>query len=795
MDGQVRSAAMITDDWRSKLESISELKQADLLECIVRRFAPPLCRTAVNNCIDQVRADRIFGEITSLHSQALYALVESLALPTQMPSVLAEPFPVYYRLVKSLRDRPYVRALLHIVLAHHETRRTQDYSQNREYHDLRSLELVLVETTRGLDELNESLLMSDLADLVEQSNAARLSHLEADGDGSTTEEQARSRAFELLRDQRTIGDRKRSPGVRSWQKSAMQGEVFDRRRAPSLLRHVGLENESGATVESQARGALSGETISERFFHRKSPQSDEPADPPGPQVRIPFDNPYSDRVSLQRQERVNLTKLQNDSVVSATDYHRLPPDVRARAIAALHQAGDGPFLFGWLITTLGLPINRLAETIASVGALPGDEPQYDPEKGVLKYRIKTGAAPVGDGQNRIIELSLPAPLRRIFNQLLQEKQHVVSAGGEPVKPLYSAQYTARRCLQPAFSDQSGPPVTLRALGSGALEMLMPLCSDEVEALLFTGNPGHYHAAADAYRTSEISKLNQIYAAVCEKLAAEVVDVHPHAKRALEMLRSPAEGVERDYGVGTRRHAAASEWRAFFSDRRRDWSVAAREAQFAPPRSRERLEWLTSQYQFAAAYAYLGWSIGACARPTSRRSSICVSSEAMYISDKSSKSFKERRVLPLAPAIKAQIAMAQQLLETIRLTIAQNGGPQLRDRRGGHNAGLPPWVYINRHGIHITDLRMRHLRAWSKEHGYPLHQWASNVTRSSGVVGLRHSLPSVVLDAQTGHARGSRDASSTWSGLTRPALFHELQQGVEQLLRDVGFQKLKVSDYG
>ena len=786
---------MITDDWRSKLETISEIEQADLLERIVRRFQPPLCRTALNNCIDQVRADRTFGEITRLHSEELYALVESLALPTQMPSALAEPFPVYYRLVNSLRNRPYVRALLHMVLAHHERRRTQDYSQNREYHDLRSLEVVLVEATHGLDESAKNLSISDLADLVEQNSAARSSDPEAERDGPTTEEQARSRALELLREERTIGDRKRSPGVRGRQESAAEGEAFDRRRAPSLLRQLGLEDEFGTMIEPQARGALDGETISERFFHRKSPQSGEPADPPGPQVRIPFDNPYSDRVGLQRQERVNLTKLQNDSVVSATDYHRLPPDVRAQAIAALHQAGDGPFLFGWLIATLGLPINRLAETTARGGTLLGDEPQYDPEKGVLTYRIKTGAVPVGDGQNRVVALSLPAPLPRIFNRLLQDKGREVSPDEEPVKPLYSAQYAARRCLRRTFSDQSGPPVTLRALGSGALEMLMPLCCDEVEALLFTGNPGHYHAAAEAYRTSEVSKLNQIYAAACEKLAAEVVDVDPHAKRVLEMLRSPTEGVGRDYGVGTRRHAPASEWRAFLSDLRRDWRVAAREVRFAPPRSQERLERLTSQYQFAAAYAYLGWSLGACARPISRRSRVFVSSEGMYISDKSSKSFKERRVLPVAPAIKAQIAMAQRLFEEVRLTVEQNGGPQVRDRRGGQNSGLPPWVYVNRHGLHITDLRMRHLRAWSGERDYPFHQWAPNVTRSSGIVILRQFLPSVVLDAQTGHARGSRDASSTWSGLTRPALFEALQRGVEQLLRDVGFQKLKASDYG
>ena len=786
---------MITDDWRSKLEIISELEQAGLLERIVRRFQPPLCRTAVNNCIDQVRADHTFGEITALQSESLYAAVESLALPTEMPKVLAEPFPVYYRLVNSLRNRPYVRALLHMVLGHHERRSPQDYSQNREYHDLRSLELVLVEAALELDESAENLSISDLADLVEQNSAVRSSGPELVRDGPTTEEQARSRALELLREERTLGDRKRSAGIRGRHEGAAEGEAFDRRRAPSLLRQLGLEDEFGAMVESQPEGAPGGETISARFFHRRAPKGGEPADPPGPQIRIPFDNPYSDRVSLQRQERVDLTKLQNDSVVAATDYHRLPPGVRAQAIAALHQAGDGPFLFGWLIATLGLPINRLAATTAGGGVLGGDEPQYDSEKGVLRYRVKTGAVPIDDGQNRIIEVYLPAPLRRIFNGLHQDKWRVASPGEETVKPLYSAQYAARRCLQRAFSDQSGPPVTLRALGSGALEMLMPLCCDEVEALIFTGNPGHYHAAADAYRTSEVSKLNEIYAAVCDKLAAEVVEFDPHAKRVLEMLRSPTEEVERDYGVGTRRYVAASEWRAFFSDLRRDWRKAAREVRFAPPRSPERLERLARQYQFAAAYAYLGWSLGACARPTSRRSRVCLSNEGMYISDKSSKSFKERRVLPVAPAIKAQIAMAQRLFEEVRLTVEQNGGPQVRDRRGGQNSGLPPWIYINRHGLHITDLTMLHLREWSKERDYPLHEWATNVTRSSGVVILRQCLPSVVLDAQTGHARGSRDASSTWSGLTRPALFHELQQGVEQLLRDVGFQKLKATDYG
>jgi hypothetical protein len=786
---------MTENVWREKIKLISELEQSDLLERIIQRFQPPLCRTAVNNCIDQASVDQIFGEIDRLQSEKLYSLVESLGLPTQMPPALAEPFPVYYRLAHSLRNRPKVRALLHTVLAHHESRPTQDYSKNREYHDLRSLEVVLVEAARAPDETAEELSMSELADLVEQNSDARLSDSDADKDGPTTEEQARSRALELLRDERTIGDRKRNPGVRGKLDGAKDGKAFDRKRAPSLLRKLGLDDEFGAAGEREEGGSSHGQGGSERLLHRRSTDGGEPADPPGPQVRIPFENPYSGRVSLQRQERVNLTKLQNDSVVSATDYHRLSPDVRAKAIAALHQAGDGPFAFGWLIATLGLPINRLAEMTAGADALPGDEPQYNPGTGVLSYRVKTGAVPVGNGENRVVALSLPAPLPRIINRLIRDKERKVPPGEESVKPLYAAQFAARRCLRRVLHDQPGPPVTLRALGSGALEMLMPLCCDEVEALLFTGNPGHYHAAAEAYRTSEVSKLNEIYADVCKKLAAEVVDIDPHAKRALKILRSPTEGVERDYSVGTGRHVSASQWRAFFTDLRRDWRKAKREVLFAPPRSRERVERLTSLYQFAAAYAYLGWSLGACARPTSRRSRICVSGDDMYVSDKSSKSFKERRVLPVAPTVRAQIAMAEDLLEEVLLTVEQSGGPQVRDRRGGNNSGLPPWVYVNRHGVHITDLTMRHLGAWSQERGYPLHQWASNVTRSSGIVMLRRFLPSVVLDAQTGHARGSRDASSTWSGLTRPALFDALQKGVEQLLRDVGFQKLKASAYG
>mgnify|MGYP006424818671 CR=1 FL=1 len=785
---------MIAEEWQAKLELSRNDEHAVLLLDVIHRYEPPVCRTALSNCIDQARTDRVFGDIDTLQRDEVHRLLDTMVLPTQMPSELAKPFPIYYRLLHSLAKFPYIRGLLHVVLAHHEDREPADFSQDRKYHDLRALQTVLGEAYRDVGESAVFLSISELSKLVDTRSSPGVSSSETDRASENTVEQARRRAFELLRSERTLGDRKRDPGTSAGQGIKTGGKHFDRSRAPSLLTGLGLDWNDPSLPNGQTAGREGTSPVNGRFFDRRSSKLNEPSDPVGTPIRIPFENPYSGRVSLQRQERVNLTKLQNDSVVRGTDYHRLTPRVRAQAIAALHQAGDQPFVFGVLIASLGLPINRLGRTIVNTGLPCGSRPHYDPNGGVIQYRILTGAVPAGDGYNRIMMLKLPEPLPRLIDRMIRKQQKTASARSEAIKPLQPAIYAARRCLQRCFHDHPGPPVTLRALGSGALEMLMPICSDEVEALLFTGNPGNYHAAAEAYRSSEIPKLNRIFSTVCETLAAEVADVDPYAKRAQEMLRSPKNSIKEEYSVGTRRNEPALSWKRLFHDIRRDARGAAREVGFAPPHSRERIEWLTSVYQFAAAYAYLGWSLATCARPTSWRTRIVIAEEEMFISDKSTKSLMERRVVPVPPIVKSQIAAAENLLEELLLTIEQSDGRKVRDSRGTRRSGLPPWMYIDCYEIHVTDLTMQHLRLWSQARGYPLHQWAVNVARSSGIVMLRKYLPTAVLDAQTGHARGSRDASSTWSGLTRPALFCALGEGVDHLLKEVGYQKLEVGGY-
>jgi hypothetical protein len=87
-----------------------------------------------------------------------------------------------------------------------------------------------------------------------------------------------------------------------------------------------------------------------------------------------------------------------------------------------------------------------------------------------------------------------------------------------------------------------------------------------------------------------------------------------------------------------------------------------------------------------------------------------------------------------------------------------------------------------------------LRHWSADHGYTLHRWPINAARHSAVAMLRDQVPTVVLDALLGHARGSRDAFSTWSGLALGEVFAELRPAIKEMLALAGYQPLRVGDY-
>ena len=554
---------MITKEWQERFRLLSSDQYTIVLEQVVERYEPPQTLTALQNCVRQAKRDHAIANVENLSEQKTAQLGTLMGLAPSKEKPRADSYPIYYRLcerhVSDVSSK--LRAHFHTVLRHCEQRSATRFSIDIQYGDILAIDFCLREVSRSLIPSDETAVLEVLTQAVRQAVPAYTRRLEQQRDAmrisassDTTQiekvdrkvDRAEShfqRALEILKGGRALGERKRNPGDQRRSSRGSAGQGFDSARAPSLFPKLDDRLPKKLDIyEAEKPLGHEGEA-EQRFPYRKPFAGDEPRDPRGPKVKIRHLVPYSGRLAQQLQERTDLTSLQNDTVVSASDYHRLSPNTLARAFFWLYHAGNGAFVFGWLIATTGMPIDRMRSTKVSASLPKGEEPHYDPASGILRYRILDGAAPVAHGENRIVALHLPPPLPRLIAGIIAQ---LTSAQVSDPLPFAEARKTASAQLNYRFQETPGPPVTLRALRAGASECLLPESRDEVEALLITGQLGNYHGAADAYRSSELDELNEVYRAASHNLAEHVQKKEPGVRFTYEMLRAEPPAPGRNY---------------------------------------------------------------------------------------------------------------------------------------------------------------------------------------------------------------------------------------------------------
>jgi len=802
---------VIIKEWQERFRLIESDQYAEVLQQVIARYEPPQTLTALQNCVQQAKRDQAIANVESLLEQKTAQLGRSMGLAESSERPWAASYPIYYRLCeRHVSDASSkLRAHFHTVLRHCEQHHPTKFSITVQYEDILAIDFCLREVSLSLTPPDDAASLSDLMKSVRQVIPLYKHRLERERDAirrSASPDTAQiekldrkidraeslfQRALELFEDRRVLGERKRDHGDQGRSSSGSAGQGFDIARAPSLFPRIDDRLPKKLDIYDEEEPPAHEGEAHHWFPYRKPFKGDEPEDPRGPKVKVRYPAPYSGRVAQQSQERTDLTRLQNDTVASASDYHRLSPNTLARAFFWLYHAGDGAFVFGWLLATTGMPIDRMQSTRVSSSVPEGEQPHYDPESEILRYRILDGAASVGNGQNRIVALHLPTPLPRVIVGMISER---ISSGSND-SPLFApARKSASAQLAYRFQGTPGPPVTLRALRAGAIEWLLPESRDEVEALVITGQLGNYHGAADAYRSSELDEVNRVYRAACHWLAEHVQTQEPGIRFTYEMVRTAPALPGRNYAIGSGRSISAEKWRSLFENIRRQAATAGLGVDAAPHLSEEKLQHYVDLYQHLVLYAFLGWSLATAARPASSRSTILLREDLAFVADKSTKAHFERRELPMIGLVNRQLAHTWALFRQI-IDLAQDlGSTRIHLAYQPDRIQLPPWVHWSRYGLRAQDIRMELVRQWSADHSYVLDRWPINAARHSAVAMLRDRVSTVALDALMGHARGSRDACSTWSGLSLGDVFAELRPAIKEMLTMAGYQPLRVGDY-
>ena len=802
---------MIIKEWQERFRLIESDQYAEVLQQVVARYEPPQTLTALQNCVQQAKRDQAIANVESLSEQKTAQLGRSMGLAESSERPWAASYPIYYRLCeRHVSDASSkLRAHFHTVLRHCEQHHPTKFSITVQYEDILAIDFCLREVSLSLTPPDHAASLSDLMKSVRQVIPLYKHRLERQRDairGSASPDTAEiekldrkidraeslfQRALELFEDRRVLGERKRDHGDQGRSSSGSAGQGFDTARAPSLFPRIDDRLPKKLVIYEGEKPPVHEGQEHYWFPYRKPFIGDEPGDLRGPKVKIRHHEPYSGRIAQQSQERTDLTRLQNDTVVSASDYHRLSPNTLARALFWLYGAGDGVFVFGWLLATTGMPIHRMQSTRVSSSVPEGEQPHYDPESEILRYRILDGAASVANGRNRIVALHLPTPLPRLITGITGQ---LTNASIIDPMPFDAARIAASKQLRFCSRDAPGPPVTLRALRAGAIEWLLADSRDEVEALLITGQLGHYHGAADAYRSSGLDEINRVYRSASHRLAEHVQKQEPGVRFTYEMLRAAPPSPGRKYAIGSGRSISAEEWRSLFENIRRQAATAGLGVDAAPHLSTEKIQHYVDLYQHLVSYAFLGWSLATAARPISSRSTILLTEDLAFVVDKSTKAHLERRELPMIGLVNRQLAHTWALFRQIIDLAEKLGSTRIHLAYQPDRIQLPPWVHWSRYGLRAQDIRMELVRQWSADHSYVLDRWPINAARHSAVAMLRDRVSTVALDALMGHARGSRDACSTWSGLSLGDAFAELRPAIKEMLTMAGYQSLRVGDY-
>jgi hypothetical protein len=507
----------------------------------------------------------------------------------------------------------------------------------------------------------------------------------------------------------------------------------------------------------------------------------ENADPDGPtrlkRTQPSALTPADDRAQVRQQARIAAT----DILPAATDPQTLPFGRIHEALEAVADA-DALWALAWLTLTTAMPPQRLA-LLRAASRMPRDHtPHWNGQR--LSYRLESGPAPAGgDGDNLVVVLTLPESVRHALTAI----------GGD--QPLAHAAKSLDNRWSHAFRDRAGTVPTLMRMRATAELRNQSHIGERAAALALSGRYSFGHRAPGAYRRFEPGELQSHFERANTTMASSLFErANVGAKLAYRLngLRFSSHPPRRASGSG----------RALPPDRFGQLFQSLQEvgtdmgAQLLEP-GRSGATWtevLQQLVRLQAAMTYLMWSLATGARPVADKTVFIRADkgvyaphqEAAYLSDKASKSYRERRFVPVIDALAKQLNLNHEACR-IGETLLRRRGWSVEDSRPTDRQDLAAYLALGRGGVarwrvyrqadFAADLR----RAAPDAAG----AIAPNAARHTVASELRRTLSEAHVDTLLGHARINLDLLAPASSAAPD--WRALRQALQALLERTSIQ--------
>ncbi|WP_304525761.1 hypothetical protein [Halomonas sp. I5-271120] len=503
--------------------------------------------------------------------------------------------------------------------------------------------------------------------------------------------------------------------------------------------------------------------------HRASPDDEAPVlmlERARPSLLTPSD----DRRAARRVASMAAT----DALVTQEDVQRLTP-WQVHQVLALTLPPLAHALVRLLLVT-GMRVKRLITLTRHPYApsdsdeLDADTPRWDPERGLLYYRLLDGPSqhPDGSQDNCWVILTLPPSLQ----------QALLSADQE--RPLNGSVTVLNRHLRKHFHALPGISPTANRLRATAWLHMRSLSQNNHLVLTLQGQYGALDAAPAAYRAVPRQRLQALFDAGMQRCGVPV---------------SPSEDqqpLSTQGWVGSGRGLSESTAQQWFTALRDALQASATPIQQWLRVDPLPVEALVTYLQVSAAHTYLGWMVSTGARPVSANTQTHITGTTGWLRDKASSRGLESRVTPLLPAIVEQLSAHQQLLKTA-MTLLTDQGYRVEDQRQV-DQHWPAWLIPTskrRTGFRVRALHHGDFRALLCDVlGVDELTVSDNATRHSFTTALHEHLDEALLDALVGHARIGRDRCHPRS-LAPITGWQQGTMAMEQRLSAVNFRPLKM----
>lgn len=507
----------------------------------------------------------------------------------------------------------------------------------------------------------------------------------------------------------------------------------------------------------------------------------ENADPDGPsrlkRTQPSALTPADDRAQVRQQARIAAT----DVLPAATDAQTLPFGRIHEALEVVAES-DVLWALAWLTLTTAMPPQRLTALRTAKGIPRDYSPHWDGQR--LAYRLESGPAPAGgDGDNLVVVLTLPESVRHALTAI----------GGD--RPLARAAKSLDNRWSHAFRDRAGTVPTLMRMRATAELRNQSHIGERIAALALSGRYSFGHRAPGAYRRFEAGELQSHFERANTAMASslfERADVGATLAHRLNGLRFSSHPPRRASGSG----------RALPPDRFGPLFQSLHEAgtdmgaQLLEP-GRSGATWtavLQQLVRFQAAMTYLMWSLATGARPVADKTVFIRADkgifaphqEAAYLSDKASKSYRERRFVPVIDALAKQLDLNHEACR-IGDTLLRRRGWSIEDARPTDRQDLAAYLAFGRGGVarwrvyrqadFAADLR----RAAPDAAG----TIAPNAARHTVASELRRTLSEAHVDTLLGHGRINLDLLAPASSAAPD--WRALRQALQALLERTSIQ--------